>query len=79
MCVYAGTSDIIALSSAAPQEFQTHRGEQGFNHREEKCISVMMTDSDKTSERTCLKKYNKSENVTRLSKNLVGVTNISQT
>lgn len=39
----------------------------------------MMTDSDKTSERRCLKKYNKSENVTRLSKNLVGVTNISQT
>lgn len=39
----------------------------------------MMTDSDKTSERRCFKKYNKSENVTRLSKNLVGVTNISQT
>lgn len=38
-----------------------------------------MTDSDKTSVRTCLKKYNTSENVTRLSKNLVGVTNISQT
>lgn len=43
VCVYAGTSNITALSSAAPQESRhTHKGGPGVQSQRGNCISVRL-------------------------------------